>query len=377
MLIFGNFVGKNKRLATSYYPHMAKIVSLNSSQKTPKEVKKALYDKFRKRDYSPEVLKLLDTLGIKTPDQLMGLLELFGIDENKFFKKYASVDSYDDIKYEDVMFDEDDPRSNLFSTALGGFPFIGDWEDEEDEDEWFDEDEDEREEELSYFPEKMYLETGSVREYHIRVKLNNSPVNIWRELKVPSNMSLELLAHVLITAMGWEDEHLHQFSVKGFHGRTIYKPASELREEDSFMLLESSADSADDTPLSYVLCKDGKRIQFEYDFGDGWTHDVWVKGVRDYALGETPEVILLKGKGHCPPEDCGGVWGYTELLDLLDKKRLTADEKGQLEWFDMTRGVYDPNEFDIEEYAQYLKYYLFEAEEDMAERAREAKKKKR
>lgn len=356
---------------------MAKIVSLNSSQKTPKEVKKALYDKFRKRDYSPEVLKLLDTLGIKTPDQLMGLLELFGIDENKFFKKYASVDSYDDIKYEDVMFDEDDPRSNLFSTALGGFPFIGDWEDEEDEDEWFDEDEDEREEELSYFPEKMYLETGSVREYHIRVKLNNSPVNIWRELKVPSNMSLELLAHVLITAMGWEDEHLHQFSVKGFHGRTIYKPASELREEDSFMLLESSADSADDTPLSYVLCKDGKRIQFEYDFGDGWTHDVWVKGVRDYALGETPEVILLKGKGHCPPEDCGGVWGYTELLDLLDKKRLTADEKGQLEWFDMTRGVYDPNEFDIEEYAQYLKYYLFEAEEDMAERAREAKKKKR
>ena len=76
---------------------------------------------------------------------------------------------------------------------------------------------------------------------------------------------------------------------------------------------------------------------FEYDFGDGWEHDVWVKGIRQYEEGEPSKLLFVKGKGVCPPENCGGVEGYAYLLDLYQKKRKTAEEKAHLEFFGMKK----------------------------------------
>ena len=188
----------------------------------------------------------------------------------------------------------------------------------------------------------------SKREFHIRIKLNNAPVNIWRELVVPSNITLELLAYVLLDAMGWEHEHLYQFIGKN-DVRYINSHEMKEQERNSFLSFFSRVQyqNSEKTSLEMVLQPKGERMKFEYDYGDSWIHDVWVKGVRDYAPGEEPVIKLLKAHGECPPEDCGGVWGYAELLELNKKKRKTAEEKERLEWYDIPKG-FDPEDCDLE-----------------------------
>ena len=220
-------------------------------------------------------------------------------------------------------------------------------------------------------PKQKFIGT-SKREFHIRIKLNNAPVNIWRELVVPSNITLELLAFVLIDAMGWKHEHLYQFRGKN---NVLYMNAHEIREHrNSFWGFVSRVEYRDSgkTSLEMVLQPKaaskreqidanissteqkqdqpkvkGERIKFEYDFGDFWEHDLWVKGARDYAPNEEPVIKLLKAHGECPPEDCGGVWGYAELLELNKKKRKSAEDKERLEWYDIPKD-YDPEDCDLE-----------------------------
>ena len=220
-------------------------------------------------------------------------------------------------------------------------------------------------------PRQKFLGT-SKREFHIRIKLNNAPVNIWRELVVPSNITLELLAFVLIDAMGWKHEHLYQFKGKN---NVLYKNAHEINEHrNSFWGFVSHVEYRDSEKTSLEMVLQPKaankreqsdasigsaeqeqarpkvkeeRMKFEYDFGDSWEHDLWVKGARDYAPNEEPVIKLLKAHGECPPEDCGGVWGYAELLELNKKKRKTAEEKERLEWYDIPKD-YDPEDCDLE-----------------------------
>ena len=103
-----------------------------------------------------------------------------------------------------------------------------------------------------------------------------------------------------------------------------------------------------------MLNAKGDKIEFEYDFGDSWTHELWVKGIRDYEPGENPHVELIKGHGQCPPEDCGGVWGYEELLEIRQKKRKSADDKERLEWYYMDEKDFDAEYFDLEEFKECI-----------------------
>ena len=72
-----------------------------------------------------------------------------------------------------------------------------------------------------------------------------------------------------------------------------------------------------------------------------------MKDARDYAAGEEPVIKLLKGQGACPPEDCGGVWGYADLLKLRQKKRKSADDRDRLEWYGISKD-FDPEDCDLE-----------------------------
>ena len=219
-------------------------------------------------------------------------------------------------------------------------------------------------------PKQKFIGT-SKREFHIRIKLNNAPVNIWRELVVPSNITLELLAFVLLDAMGWKHEHLYHFRGKD---NVFYVNSQQLKEQEDFMgfFSRSAYKNSEETSLEMVLQPKaaskreqgdasigsaeqeqalqkvaGGRMKFEYDFGDSWEHDLWVKGARDYAPNEEPVIRLLKAHGECPPEDCGGVWGYADLLELSKKKRKSAEDKEQLEWFGIPKG-YDPEDCNLE-----------------------------
>ena len=204
----------------------------------------------------------------------------------------------------------------------------------------------------------------SKREFHIRVKLNNAPVPIWRELVVPSNITLELLAFVILDAMGWEHEHLYQFMSKD---GVYYINSHEMKEQkNSFagFLSPVKYANSEKTSLEMVLKPKGERIKFEYDYGDSWIHDVWVKGARDYAADEEPVIKLLKAHGECPPEDCGGVWGYGALLEINQKKRKTAEDKERLEWYDIPKD-FDPEACNLEWLQEDVEALWLEIQDDM------------
>ena len=296
---------------------------------------------------SPEDQKMLDALGINSFPKLMQLSALMGIDFDKM-ERYAK--EHKDVKPEDVPFeefmlsDEDNPFAGARDMIFGS--------DEEDDDD---------EEELDPFelPDECFIGDKCV-EYHLRIKLNNAPLPIWREFKVPSNVTLEFLSFIINDLMGWEGVHLHEFKQKD----TLYKNTACLKQDADMGFFFDRVETRDtnDYTIADLLKEKGDRIKYEYDFGDSWEHDLWLKGTREYSPEEPRGIVVVKGTGACPPEDCGGVWGYGELLELSKKKRKTADDKEQLKWYGIDKS-FDPEEFDIEfvqDELEGLWYYVTE-----------------
>jgi Plasmid pRiA4b ORF-3-like protein len=156
---------------------------------------------------------------------------------------------------------------------------------------------------------------------------------VWRRLLVPADIRLDRLHQVIQVAMGWEDYHLHVFS----DGRTQYGiPDPELGFRD-----ERKATLRD------LAGGEGGRVRYTYDFGDDWKHDV----VVEKLLAAEPGMgypVCVAGAGACPPEDCGGVWGYAHLREILADP---ADEEhdDMLAWLGLGKAAdFDPDRFDVD-----------------------------
>ncbi len=290
-----------------------------------------------------EMREMLDSFGISSFEDMLGLSAMMGIDFDKvndYYEKNGSDAPMPPI--EEIAFDDDNPMKGLAQMMnLGGQVAFD--EDGHEEDDPF------------AFPENCFI-GDNPKEYHMRIKLKDAPVPVWREVKAPSNITLELFAFVVNDVMGWDNIHLHQFRTKtaDFKNTVCIKQDGELFGAfQRVMALDTNKYA-----ISHIFKEKKDRVKYEYDFGDSWEHEIWLKGIRDYEPGEQPCFKVVKGVGQCPPEDCGGVWGYAELLEILQKKRKSADDKERLEWYCMDFG-YDPNEFDIE-YHQSLLEDLWE-----------------
>ncbi|MDQ3871539.1 MAG: plasmid pRiA4b ORF-3 family protein, partial [Chloroflexota bacterium] len=125
---------------------------------------------------------------------------------------------------------------------------------------------------------------------------------VWRRVLVRADIRLDRLHAVIQAAMGWQDCHMHVFA----NGSAEFGlPDTELGHRDERR-----------TMLTELLTRPGDRLRYTYDFGDGWEHDILVEEVPT-AEPDAPYPICLTGKGACPPEDCGGVWGYEHLREVL------------------------------------------------------------
>lgn len=176
---------------------------------------------------------------------------------------------------------------------------------------------------MDSFP--RYREADHVLKYTVRVVLRGIKPPIWRKVIVPSNISLRLFGDLILELMGWMGEHLNQLR----KGDSYYAPAYQREEKLPPLFGRIRNYNQEDFALGEILCEKGDTMVWEYDFGDGWEHDVRLSSIEEYTQGEARKKEFVSGKRTCPPEDCGGIWGYEELLELharcAARKRISAD----------------------------------------------------
>jgi len=182
--------------------------------------------------------------------------------------------------------------------------------------------------------------------YQLKVSLKGSKPPIWRRILVPSEMKLVDLHHTIQAAMGWHNCHLHQFK----HGRTCFQP-----DPDPEFMGFWGFDDVDSAGVRIgdLLQSEKDKIGYEYDFGDSWEHVVLLEKILEPEDGQAYPVCI-KGKRACPPENCGGLWGYYNLLEILENPK-DEEYEGMLEW---VGGKIDPEAFDLAEANARLKRYF-------------------
>lgn len=171
--------------------------------------------------------------------------------------------------------------------------------------------------------------------YQFKVTLLDIKPAIWRRIQVP-DCTLANLHEYIQTAFGWWNYHLHQFIING--------EQYGIPDFEDFLDEDKIHDDAG-VRLSKLIPKSGRvsRWIYEYDFGDDWRHEVLFEG---YPIPDpkTKYPLCVDGARACPPEDCGGPWGYENYLAILaDPGHEEHDE--MIEW----RGPFDPEAFDAKE----------------------------
>jgi len=169
--------------------------------------------------------------------------------------------------------------------------------------------------------------------YQLKIGLSGIRPPVWRRVLLKNDTSLTDMHGIIQAVMGWAGCHLHQFIIDGeYYGQP--------HDDYGFM------DMADEQEycLADFGLREGRKFTYEYDFGDSWQHTILVEKL----LSVDPDAqypVCMKGKRACPPEDCGGAWGYANLLEAIqDPDHDEHDE--MLEW---VGGEFDPEEFDPDE----------------------------
>lgn len=168
--------------------------------------------------------------------------------------------------------------------------------------------------------------------------LDTKPI-IWRRIQILENCTFWDLHVAIQSAMGWEDCHLHQF--------IVYSGENKRQTDRIFIGLPDNSGLEDtlsdwETAVINYLDTDGKRkIIYEYDFGDGWEHEIKFEGYFDKIITQKYP-CCIDGALACPPEDVGGIGGYYDFLEAIKDKTHPAHEDC-LNWIG---SKYNPEKFD-------------------------------
>jgi hypothetical protein len=155
---------------------------------------------------------------------------------------------------------------------------------------------------------------------------------VWRRVLIPATYSLDRVHQVIQAAMGWQNYHMHAFRI----GDLNYGPDP---DGELGHLAEAKVRLAD-------VAEAGEHIGYEYDFGDGWEHELFVEARTEAKAGRAYPACT-GGEGACPPEDTGGFPGYKRLKEILADPSDKEYEEMRT-WADsQTRGEFDPASFDL------------------------------
>ncbi|MDR1035094.1 MAG: plasmid pRiA4b ORF-3 family protein [Deltaproteobacteria bacterium] len=187
--------------------------------------------------------------------------------------------------------------------------------------------------------------------YSFRIELKGIKPKIWRYFYTPANISLVRFHNVIQEVMGWSNYHLYSFTI---HKEEYF---DDPEGDDAFMDMFPSARHVTHSGLSkfrldrLALLK-GTQFSYLYDMGDSWEHVIKVLDTDYLPQNPKQKYGCFKGERACPPEDCGGIYGYCDLLETLADPE-SDEHEDMMEW---TGGGVDPEEFDLEDINARLRH---------------------
>jgi len=194
--------------------------------------------------------------------------------------------------------------------------------------------------------------------HELKITLNGSKPPIWRCIAVASDIRLSNLHKVIQTVMGWDNYHLHQFVIPCSRPKPTREYLASLDFQKRYEVLALTRDSCWSDPrmeldgaederkvsLQELAPTVGSKLIYEYDFGDGWKYMIEAVKIGPPTEG-MKYPVCLSGQLACPPEDCGGIWGYYGKLEILKNPKY-GDYEDILEWMGEDC---NPEYFNIEE----------------------------
>ena len=177
--------------------------------------------------------------------------------------------------------------------------------------------------------------------YQIKITLRDVEPANRRRILIPSNITLHRLHLILQEVMGWTNSHLYRFEI----GKEEYGEPDPDNEFNELHFINSKR-----TKLSQVVTGKGDAFVYEYDFGDGWIHGLIVEDILEPIVGASYPVCT-EGERACPPEDCGGPYGYTRLLGII----VNPEHEEYYETVTWLGDDFRPAMFNVEKVNRYLK----------------------
>ena len=175
--------------------------------------------------------------------------------------------------------------------------------------------------------------------FQFRIELEDTEPLIWRQILVPESYTFWDLHVAIQDSMGWSDCHLHQFKIKNEDKIELIGIPDEMMDENLPHILPCW-----DIPITKYFTKEGITLEYEYDFGDSWIHQVQLEKIIPQEIGRKYPVCIA-GEKACPPEDCGGVPGFYHLLDIISDPKNEEYEE-MIYW--LGEG-YNSDHFDLNE----------------------------
>ncbi|MFF1830552.1 plasmid pRiA4b ORF-3 family protein [Paenarthrobacter sp. NPDC058040] len=178
----------------------------------------------------------------------------------------------------------------------------------------------------------------------LRISISETEPSIWRQLVIPQTATLAELHEAIQVAFGWKNAHLYDFRGPGTDGK---QRAIGTLDDDSPEGAESAADVAV-LELFDPASPGTSPFEYEYDFGDSWTHEIEVVGPAEV---DDNVILCTGGAMRGPVEDSGGVHGYANVVRVVgDTKH--PEHREAVEWLEWVTGMkakeFDPVAFDLE-----------------------------
>jgi len=181
------------------------------------------------------------------------------------------------------------------------------------------------------------------------IKLDLEEYTVWRRIITPDDINFQQLHEIIQIAFAWKDYHLYEFNVLDSTGESILNVISE--NEELYDLSEEGPIQLDSETKLKQYSRKNQIIQYCYDYGDNWVHEIVIQGIiADYNKNYP---ICVLGQGDAPPEDVGGIPGYKSFLEIVADPQNDDYETTQ-DWAKSQRY----KSFDIDEVNRKLKNLL-------------------